>query len=587
MGELNLKRKFKVNWHSISIKMMVLLTIIIVFSVTTMGLTSYFIAKNQLTKAGKQELYHIVNSSLATLESINNQVESGQLTIEEGKEEARVLLSGPKLKNGEHDYKKSHFLYKGEGYILGYDANFSSQVHPSNPVGDIPEDTTNREKMVKGSLASTIEDRYVYFDDKNDETGEIREKISYMEHFEPWDWYVGLTVYEDEFYEGLEVVKFIILWGTLAIIIISISIFYVAIRKKISLLKEVAISSINIADGKIKATNLSESRDEIGQLAGAYNKMSYQLLELVQSVKSTSSHLLDSATELSAVSEQTLASSEEIGTAISEISLGTQEQASDLENINQSVETLTQSIDSMNQQSNIIKEVTGKSEKLSNEGNEIVSSLRQSNAASLEASEKINTSVKSLYDKSQEIHHIMQTIENIAAETNLLALNASIEAARAGEHGKGFSVVANEIRKLAEQSKEATYQVRGVVSTIAAETSNTVEIVEQTMITSNKLNDDVLETQYKFNLLSQSIIETISALGILNDEIVNITNQTLLIGDGIQSSSGVSEQTSASVEEISSSIDEHNNAIGQVAKSAEQLNVMNKELDDMLRQYQI
>ncbi|WP_175639368.1 methyl-accepting chemotaxis protein [Metabacillus schmidteae] len=181
----------------------------------------------------------------------------------------------------------------------------------------------------------------------------------------------------------------------------------------------------------------------------------------------------------------------------------------------------------------------------------------------------------------------MQTIENIAAETNLLALNASIEAARAGEHGKGFSVVANEIRKLAEQSKEATYQVRGVVSTIAAETSNTVEIVEQTMITSNKLNDDVLETQYKFNLLSQSIIETISALGILNDEIVNITNQTLLIGDGIQSSSGVSEQTSASVEEISSSIDEHNNAIGQVAKSAEQLNVMNKELDDMLRQYQI
>ncbi len=79
------------NWQSISIKMLVLLTIIIVISVSTIGLTSYFIAKEQLNKAGKQELYHIVNSTLATLESINNQVENGSLTLEEGKEEARVL----------------------------------------------------------------------------------------------------------------------------------------------------------------------------------------------------------------------------------------------------------------------------------------------------------------------------------------------------------------------------------------------------------------------------------------------------------------------------------------------------------------
>ncbi len=441
--------------------------------------------------------------------------------------------------------------------------------------------------MVKGSVASSIEDRYIYFDDLNDETGEMRKKISYMTHFEPWDWSIGLTVYEDEFYEGLEIVKFIILWGTLIIISISISVFYLAIRKKISLLKEVALVSNNIANGQIQATNLAESTDEIGQLAAAYNKMSNQLLKLVQGVKSTSSYLLDSATELSAVSEQTLASSEEIGTAINEISLGTQEQASDLEKINESVETLTNSIALMNQQSNIIREVTGKSRILSNEGNEIVTSLRKSNAASLTASEKINTGIKSLYDKTQEIHHIMETIENIAAETNLLALNASIEAARAGEHGKGFSVVANEIRKLAEQSKKATIQVREVVSTIATETGHTVEIVEQTMLTSNQLNNDVVGTQDKFDQLSHSIMETVSALESLTNEIENITNQTTIIGDGIQSSSGVSEQTAASVEEISSSIDEQNSAIGQVAKSAEQLNVMNKELDDMLSKYHI
>ncbi|MEH7385015.1 methyl-accepting chemotaxis protein [Bacillus sp. JJ1521] len=576
------------NWrHSITIKMMALLTVIIVVSVSIIGVTSYYIAKDQLIKAGKQELYHIVNSAFATLEAINQQIEKGDLTLDEGKEEARILLSGPKLENGEHDYKKSHFLYKGEGYILGYDANYSSQVHPSNPVGDIPENTTNRELMVKGSLEKNIEDRYVYFDDFNNELGVTRKKITYMEHFEPWDWYIGLTVYEDEFFEGLSIVKTIILIGTLVIIMISIAVFYIAMRKKMALLKEVTTASINIADGKLHVTNLVESKDEIGQLAKAYNTMSFQLRQLLENVKNTSSYLLDSATELSAVSEQTLASSDEIGTAISEISKGTQEQAFDFENINQSVETLTQSIGSMNQQSNIIRTVTNKSQQLSTEGTEIVASLRQSNADSLTASEQINTGIISLYNKTQEIHHIMETIESIAAETNLLALNASIEAARAGEHGKGFSVVANEIRKLAEQSKQATYQVRGVVSTIATETEKTVEIVKQTMISSNKLNDDVMETEDKFNQLSHSITETVSALMILNGEIDNITNQSLLINDGIQNTSGVFEETAASAEEISSSIDEQSHAIGQVAKSAEQLNNLNKELNDMLSRYQL
>lgn len=180
--------KKKLNWNSISTQMLTLLAIIIVFAVSIIGATSYYIAKQQLINAGKQEMYHITRSTFAVLEAMNDQVESGILTLEEAKQEARILLSGPMLPDGTHDYKKSNFLYKGEGYILGYDSSFSSQVHPSNPVGDIPDDTTNREKMVNGAKAKTVAERYVSFEDTNVETGPIRNKITYMEHFEPWDW---------------------------------------------------------------------------------------------------------------------------------------------------------------------------------------------------------------------------------------------------------------------------------------------------------------------------------------------------------------------------------------------------------------
>ncbi len=579
--------KKKLNWNSISTQMLTLLAIIIVFAVSIIGATSYYIAKQQLINAGKQEMYHITRSTFAVLEAMNDQVESGILTLEEAKQEARILLSGPMLPNGTHDFKKSNFLYKGEGYILGYDSSFSSQVHPSNPVGDIPEDTTNREKMVNGAKAKTAAERYVSFEDTNVETGPIRNKITYMEHFEPWDWYIGLTVYEDEFYEGLEVVKLIILVGTIVIIFISLIIFYLAIRRKLAFLKEVTEASMDIAQGNIHGITLPETKDEIGQLAKAYNMMSQQLRGFIGQIKNTSEQLLDSATELSAVSEQTLASSDEITTAISEIANGTQEQASDLESINNSVDVLTKSIDSMNEQSEIIKAVTAKSRQLSQEGSEIVASLRKSNQDTLIASEQISTGVKSLYDKTREIYRIMETIENIAAETNLLALNASIEAARAGEHGKGFSVVANEIRKLAEQSKQATHQVQDVVTMIAAETEKTVETAEKTMTTTNKLNEDVIQTEDKFTQLYTSISETVSALRVLNRDIEEITNQNKENGNKIQSASGVSEETAALMEEISSSIDEQNHAISNVAKSADHLNELNKQLTEVLDNYKL
>ncbi|QCR33435.1 methyl-accepting chemotaxis protein [Lysinibacillus sp. SGAir0095] len=579
-------KKKNLQLRSISRKLMLLITMIILATVVIIGSTSYFVAKNQLLDSGQRELQSIVKGAYSSLELINEEVETGKITLEEGKEHARILLNGPVNENGEYDYQKSRFTYKENGYILAYDEDLVLQLHPTK-VGGAPADEqnrSNREKIVAGGKSQNEPDRYVVYSDKQSD-GSFKEKTAYTEYFEPWGWTIGIAVFQDEFYEGLNILQYIILGATVVLIILSSLVFYLSIRKKISTLKEVAEASTKIADGHIIVTTLPESSDEIGQLGAAFNKMSQQLRTLVEKTKNTSEHLLDSASNLSAISEETSASSEEVGRAITEIATGTQEQAHDLDKINQTVELLSNSIQTMEKQSKAMYDITKHSEKLSFEGIEIVHQLQQSNTDSLAASQEVSHEIKNLNSKINQITQVMETIETIAEQTNLLALNASIEAARAGEYGRGFSVVADEIRKLAEQSKNATHQVQGVVSSIVSETTKTVETVEGTMKTAKKLNDDVVLTQTKFNQMSDSVKQIAESILAVNKEMDAMSSYNKLMGEGINSASSVSEQTAASVQEIASSIDEQIKAITDVANAAEKLTELNRELNSLMEQY--
>jgi len=579
-------KKKNLQLRSISGKLMLLITTIILVTVVIIGSTSYLVAKNQLLESGQRELQSIVKGAYTSLELINEEVESGKITLAEGKEKARIILNGPVNENGDYDYKKSDFTYKENGYILAFDEDLVLQLHPSK-VGGAPTDElnrNNREKIVAGGKAKNEEDRYVVYSDKQPD-GSFKDKTAYTEYFEPWGWTIGIAVFQDEFYAGLNILQYIIFGTTVVLIILSSFVFYLGIRRKIHTLKEVAETSAKIADGHIMVTNLPESNDEIGQLAVAFNKMSQQLRTLVENTKNTSDQLLDSATNLSAISEETSASSDEVGRAITEIATGTQEQAHDLDKINQTVELLSSSIDTTEEQSKVMYDITKHAEKITSEGIEIVQQLQKSNNNSLVASQKVSYEITNLNSKINQITQVMETIETIAEQTNLLALNASIEAARAGEYGRGFSVVADEIRKLAEQSKNATHQVQGVVLSIVSETTKTVETVEVTMDTAKKLNDDVVLTQSKFNQMSDSVKQIVESILAVNKEMDVMTSYNKLMSEGIESASSVSEQTAASVQEIASSIDEHIKAITDVANAAEKLTELNRELNAVMEGY--
>ncbi|WP_050184223.1 methyl-accepting chemotaxis protein [Domibacillus robiginosus] len=569
--------------ESVFFKLMLLISVMIFATAFVVGGISYYLTKKELTEAGKADMRHLVETSLVTLTLLNEQVEAGELSLEQAKERARVLLVGPK-QGDVYDHTQSSFLYKQDGYLVAYGQDFSSQLHPKNPVGDIPDDTTNRENMVKASKQPEAESRYVYFPDTLDDGTSVT-KTSYMTYFEPWEWTVGMIVLDDQFYQELEKLKWYMIAAGLGMTVASVLLFYTASRKKIQLLKQIAVSFTDISNKQLNRQELPQSKDEIGRLGTSFNEMNKQLRHLIERLQETSSKVVDSSSSVSAISEETAAGSEEVGRAIADIASGTVKQAADLDTTNYSLNQLNGSIQSMNNQNEQIKEMTKLSQKAVSEGQEMVRQLKQSNEESLASSNEVSQSISGLYLKIMEISRITDTIESIAAETNLLALNASIEAARAGEHGRGFAVVASEVRKLAEQSNQSTKQIQSMISGIEAETEKTVLAVSETIDRSQKLDGAVKGTEEGFSHISEMISQTARGVQLLSSELQKVVIQSGDISTAVQKASDVSEQTAASVEEITASIDEQVQAIVQLADSAEAMTELSRELNELIEQY--
>ncbi|MCE4051095.1 MULTISPECIES: methyl-accepting chemotaxis protein [Bacillaceae] len=380
----------------------------------------------------------------------------------------------------------------------------------------------------------------------------------------------------------------VLLIGAVALILAVVlsAVFYIVWRRKFVVLANVSESFMRLSEGNMNINmQAHSSKDEVGILCNAMENLKDQLEYLLNESSNISNLILESSAELSAVAEQTSASSEEIGRAMGEIAHGAGEQAAALEDVNKEMGRLNNSINKMNEKNDQIDNAAHSSETATKKGQEMINQLKKSNELAKKATDEVSVGISSLYTKILDISKITVTIDQISEQTNLLALNASIEAARAGEHGKGFSVVASEVRKLAEGTNLATKQIQEMIQAIEKETEKTVQALFETTSQSEELNNAVNGTENEFTNISAAVNETIHAVKDLGNELASVVDQNNHILESVTAISAVSESAAAAVEEVSSSTDEQIAAISNVTKAAEAMISRGEQLKDILKNY--
>ena len=496
----------------------------------------------------------------------NNQL-LGVVTVDVDISSIQKLIDGLEI-----NYNGKAILIDSEGYFLG-------------GVDHTLLSNTNIADQDKSPYAAVTDDLITSERGKTQYTEEGQKFSFYYSTLPDTNWKIGISVSEKNLFASLNqlgitfAVAVVIATTILTILIVIYSTKMGRVAKKYSGFAE----SISLGRLENQFTNKELSRkDELGDIGRALSIMQEKLKDVIGNFQNNAENIDNHAKNLSSFSQDISTTSENVASAIADVADGASAQFEKLTTIKTVIHQFADDLNNMDQS---VTGVNGSADLImrmakdnSIEMEQMIQSFEKLNQTFLELINRVNA----LGGNISSVQAMTELIHSIADQTNLLALNAAIEAARAGEAGKGFSVVANEIRTLAEKSKDSSERIDSIIKGVSLDTKNMVGTAEE-------VNKDLLQQKEQLGSTIHSFEEILKAVESMIPEIiktkdasVKIQNEKEIILEELENTSAISEDVAASAEEISASAEEMSSATIEVSHSAVSLGKMTDEMKEKI-----
>ncbi|MEN1758901.1 methyl-accepting chemotaxis protein [Anoxynatronum sibiricum] len=402
------------------------------------------------------------------------------------------------------------------------------------------------------------------------------------------EWTIVNTAFQQEVLGSLPAFRNSIILTGIVMLLIGIVVVYIigsSIAKPLVRSVEFAnrIAALDITDDIPE--NYLHRQDEIGTLAQTFQVVAENLREFVKQITFTSQQVAASSEELTATSQQSSTAADEVARTIESIAKSAGEQAQNTEAGVSKTSEISDLIEAALQSMGDINAALEKLTLLKNDGAEMIKALNVKTKDSHEAIQTIFNSTRETNQSAEKIGEASRLIQSIAEQTNLLALNAAIEAARAGEAGRGFSVVAEEIRKLAEQSTASVHEINAMLEKLQENSRGAVDVMQGVTGIIQEQVESADVTEEKFEGIAEQV-ETVKAIVETSTKAVSQMNQKKAeLEEIVRSLATIADENAAGTEEASASVEEQTASMAEIANSSEMLAQLAVEMQESISKF--
>lgn len=370
--------------------------------------------------------------------------------------------------------------------------------------------------------------------------------------------------HSEELFSGVQTITVISL---LIVVILSIVTLVLLLKNIKSSVDTILDGARHIAGGDLRSKIMLDGDDEFAHIAHQFNTMVESMQKMIRKIKTTATEVAGSSEELTANANQSAQVTQNVAQSITEVAEAAEKQMTIVTKSSETIDNFQHGLEDVIVNQRRAREQTQATAEKAAQGNAFVqTTVEQMNSIALTV-QQTGEIVSKLGERSKEIGNIVEIISNISGQTNLLALNAAIEAARAGEHGRGFAVVAEEVRKLAEESQNASQQIAELIRSIQEETDRAVSSMEEGRREAEKGKENVTATGESFSeilhmvedvktaslAVSKRVLELRDNMGAIIEGMGAVDASAKGIGSESQNVSAATEEQAAGMEEIASS----------------------------------